>query len=1467
MRRLNVKLAAWLVCIVLTLVVGVHLLHGYQLSRNADFLRLQAEKAEDEGNVKEAIKQYNQYLKYRDDAEGYSSLATLVVGAAKDADASRQDKIRAYNILEEAIRRHPDLEDVRRSLIDYTMAMRRFDEALSHIQYLIEDSVKDPSLDLKAAQCFVQTGDDDSAFKRLNGVVGFDRDLGQFKPEAEPGAKEVGAFELLADLLRKKGEIARADEVMKQAVIYNPELAIAHLARAMYLFRTTGVQQTDEELEARQVEAKGELDRAIELDRDHVDVMLAASAYAMNMAANLTRSGDLPGAREWSDQAHEWLDRALEKYPERQDVYLRLAQLAGAENNPQKAIEAIAILERGAKKASETLAIQQMLVEFEFQIGDTDAVRKSCKSMRESGFPLELISFAEARIKFVENDFWGAVHDFEAIRPALARSVHTSYLQQLDILLGRSYEALGQTDRQREVYRRLVLSYPGLVGARLGEATALHALGMYEEAQTDVKLLADTTLLPENAKTFSFMQSSILQMLITVELQKPEDKQDWSQVEKIADLIYANEGRTEFDNALLKGELLIAQNRLDEAQKILTAARKENPKDVRVWTTLVKLLQHDPTKADRVGQLLSLAEKEVGDVFPLRAERVRLIAREGGDKAGPALAQMEKDLDALSEPDRASMMMQLGAAYIQTKDYAGAKRCWKYVADKDPNNARIRQVLFELALDNRDEAGMQEMLKEMHALPHLGSMSPLYKYCNAMLLLYPINLRQQGKRTPLTEPEKNVLVDARKLIDEALAIRGEWSVLWRVRAEIDQLEGNLGGAITNYQRSLEFNRLGQAVVARRLVQVLYATRRFSEANDVLKYVGPVAAGDPLHKMIEHITFEKGDVDAALASAKKDVEADPKNATNLIFYGQLLDQALRTDEAEQVLRQATEVGPEFPQTWDLLVRHLVNNKKTAEAVAAIRQATTPLAKYPLVLGSLYEKVGDVAEAEHYYSTALQEQPDDAATVHQIVDFFIASQQVDKSIPYLDGIIAKNAQADANQVAWARRTRAAIIAKPRDYEHVMEAIQLIEQNAKNRKLSQEDIQAMVNLLVNRTEPESRARAIQLLEQLKQQRALQPAEQIALGQLYERKGNWREGKEMMLSAISRQNNSPDMLIAFANLLVQHGEFDDAARWLERLDELLKTTPRSTVELQQRAAHELKARVLVKTGHPDEAVQVLQTLVPSPLPPNQLNMLVEVSRVLEDLEQYDAAEKLLKEYMSIEPRGTISMAAFLGRRGQVEKAFELLTEARKNQPVTELLPCALEALRRHPDQATDERYKLLDEWAKSGLQVEADSQQIKLLMAELYDLQGRYGEVIQIYRDLLTNKDSTAMQLAIVKNNLAFLLAVTKQRPESGAEALKLISDAMKVMGPTPDLLDTRALAYLAQGNAKLAVADLRSAAADTPTVAKFFHLAQAEKQANNVDAAREALAQAQELGVDLNRFNSLEKKSYAELVNELK
>ncbi len=769
MRRLNIKLTLWLVGISVFSIVGVHFLHAFQLDRNADFLRVQAEKAREDGNFKEAVKQYNQYLKHRDDPQGYSVLAELVVQIAKDEGATRQDKYRAYAILEEAIRRHQDLDDVRRRLVDYTMQVGRYTEALEHIQYLFDHGAKGSDLDLKIAKCYFALGDEENATKKLYDVVGYDEKTEQFASSAPPGAQEPSAFELLAHILRRKTNGEKlADALMSQLVAWN-DSAKAHLARATYLINAlnainaTGLRPDSPEFELKKAEverakteAKSELDRAFELAPDDVDVILAGAVYAVT-EKNFAKSQEL-------------LDRALKEFPERQEVYLRLAQLKLFQNDVAGAAEQ---LQRGLKDANEISQILEKLVDLQFQLNDLAAFRTTYKQMQDRGtFPPELLRFEEARLKFLESNYLEASREFEAVRPAFLRASNAAYAQQIDILLGQCYELLGLWDRELELYRGLLQKYPDLVRARLGEVKALQNLGKHDQTSTSLAVLT------ANAQRLTFIRHHVLQLLINDQLQKPDAERDWTQVEAIASMLYEDESVPDLDKALLKADLLMLRNEYAEAQKILAAACKQHPKETRAWATLARSLMHDDASAAKLPSLFKLAQKEVGDVVPLRVERIRAVARKGGDQAPAELAKLEQGLDQFTEQERLSLMLQLGAAYLQVGDVADGKRCWKYATGADPKNSATRQFLFEMAFDEKDQAGMRDLVKELHDSRYFGPQSPLYKYCAATEMLLPVNLRRQAQANAnaiatLTDDDRKALAEARKLIDEAIVIRGE----------------------------------------------------------------------------------------------------------------------------------------------------------------------------------------------------------------------------------------------------------------------------------------------------------------------------------------------------------------------------------------------------------------------------------------------------------------------------------------------------------------------------------------------------------------------------------------------------------------------------------------------------------------------------------------------------------------------
>jgi tetratricopeptide (TPR) repeat protein len=1113
-----------------------------------------------------------------------------------------------------------------------------------------------------------------------------------------------------------------------------------------------------------------------------------------------------------------------------------------------------------------------MLFDLQLNARDFSAALATCDLMDEREiYQAEFVRFSRARVRLAQQDFWEASRELEAVRPALARSTFAPLIPQLDLMLATCYKSLGLPDRQLEVARRVVQLYPTQASARLNEALALQSLGRFDEAAGDLELLA------ANLGQHPELRTQVLQMLIADQGRRPKEQRDWTAVNQLVESLIEDPSRSQMDNALLKAEMLMAQDQLDEAQSILLECRKRDSKDERVWSALTRLLVRTD-RADRIGTLLDQAEKEVGDVFALRAERLREVIRNGGDDAHAQLAKLEQGLDKFSDEQQLQLMMQLGGAYFQLRDMDDVKRCWRYVVDHDKKNAQIRQLLFELMADTNDTAGMEAMLKEIQGSPNWGPQSPLYKYAKAMSLIRPLTAKENRDRTALTDADRKTLIDARRLVTEALSVRSEWGVLWRVRAEIDYLEGNVDGAIDSYQRALACSHTGQTVVARRLVHLLSAQKRYAEADAALKYVGELSSADPLSTVVRRSFVAKGEIDKALAMAEKDVAENPSNPANQIGLAQVLEQAGRADEAEAAYRKAVEVGPNLPQAWILLVRNLVANKKAAEASEMIRKATPVLASNQTALAQLHELAGDAKEAEQHYLAAVEENPKEIDVRHQLAEFYFRQarsgppreflQQARRANPYLQQIIdatqdAKDSQS-MRELGWARRAQAEIIAATGVYEDVIRATQLVEKNARDGKLLPEDIQAIVQMLSRRAEPESRATSVKLIEQLAQQRPLTPREQLVLGQLYEIQGDWSRAKELMASSLTQENNDPEAMLAFVKSLTKHEEYDEAARWLTNLDEVIsKVEPRIGNALRP-AVFEARARVLAKTGQPEQAVAVLRQLVPSPLAPSEMNRLAEVAMLLEQLGQYDDAQQMLDEYVSQDKRGTIALAAFLGRRGQVDKAFELFEEARKSQSVGEVLPVALETLRYNPDQATSERFQTLEQWAQAGLQVEGNVPRIKLLLAEINDLQGRYNEVVKLYREVLAAKETTAAQAALVKNNLAFILAVTKQ---DLPEALRLIDESINVMGPMSDLLDTRGLIYLNQGNLPQAMADLKLSASDSPTLSKYLHLALAEKQADNLEGAREALAQAEELGDNLSRLTPLERKSYQQLVNELK
>jgi cellulose synthase operon protein C len=1439
MRRLNIKLLVGLICGLLVTTVSVALIHGYQINRNAESLLREAAKAEKAGDLREAVKLYSQYLRHRPkEIETLGKMANLAADLAEKPDAVREDFLHAFKALE-AASKHKDLTSVRRRNVDFLMRLQRYIDAMDYLNDLREEAKakgqRDVELDLKLATCEMATAHYDRALRILNEIVGFDDQKQGFDAQKAVAPHAVDAYLKLTDILRRRFEDGtRADEVMQQLVAANPESARAHLELGRY----------DQRL-GRKAEAAEELATALKLAPEDADVVLAAADIATN-------------GKDF-EKARQLLERGVKEHPENEGMYRGLASLEMAEGNVDQALVQI---EAGLETAPTSQALLLFLADLQLQKNDLTGLRSTLDRMRAANFLHELIGYFEGRMAIQEQKWLSASRQFEKLRPQMAR--WPDLMTHVDLFLGQCYENMSQPDRALEAYNR-VMDKSSSVQAALGHARALASLGKRKEANEEWRAVNEG--LRKSAVSTPMIRNNVLQIRITEQLQKPADERDWASVDAIVDEMQADTSLTDMQKALLANAILVVKGEFAAAQKQLKTLKAEHPDEPKVWLALANLMQQqtaqevskrgklseaeqneiNKTSSNQLLKLVKTAEKAAGPQHAFRSIKAQAYLRLGGDEAKQGLAKLEQGINALPATEQTALWSELATAYYRLRDYENLRRCWTKVAEARPDDLKLLQSLFDVAQEFRDEQGMTDALEPIGKIAGTGS--AVYKYCLASRLIWEV--RQEKK-------DKTQLAAARKLIDDAQRLRPEWHELARLEGEVDELEGKNESAVVNYQRALELGPPNQ-LTARRLVILLYRQGKMQDVQQAMKYLGTsVGASDLIGKIDSDSKARTGDVEGALELAKQAVAEEPLHAGNHLWLGQLLERSGQTEAAEEQFRLAIQNGRELPQAWLALVNHLVRNKKKLEAVEAIGEAkqAIPAEQRAALLGQAYELLGDREKAEQFYLGALAEHPDDLAMLRSLAVFYLKANQNDSAKKYVERILVEKPKPDNKaavaNVAWARRAMAEILARTGDFKDVQAAVKLIEENSPDGKPSTDDALTIADILSRRPDSASREKAIQLLEQLQSQRALAPQEQLTLGTLYERSGNWDKARDQMLSLVTRLENNPTILGNFIQMLLRHDELEDTGRWMEKLDKLQPHSP-GTIQL--------KARLLAKQGKNEQAVKYVESAVPNPLKPEQVPILAAVGGLLEELQQYPAAEKNLRSYYERDPKSILQLANFLGRHGNLDEAFQLYEKARFNQPAMAVIQGGLQTLRARPDEVSKQQLAAVMGWLNDALNDEPNSLSLLMLEASLYDLQANLDKVVEIYRKLVARPDADERQRALVKNNLAFALA-TRGSKQDLAEAEKTVNEAVAYLGPISDLLDTRGMVQLAKGDPHRALADVKTAIADVPDAVKYLHLATIEEQLGNKTAMTEAFAKAVEMKLDPNQLPLSEQKAFKRL-----
>jgi tetratricopeptide (TPR) repeat protein len=232
-----------------------------------------------------------------------------------------------------------------------------------------------------------------------------------------------------------------------------------------------------------------------------------------------------------------------------------------------------------------------------------------------------------------------------------------------------------------------------------------------------------------------------------------------------------------------------------------------------------------------------------------------------------------------------------------------------------------------------------------------------------------------------------------------------------------------------------------------------------------------------------------------------------------------------------------------------------------------------------------------------------------------------------------------------------------------------------------------------------------------------------------------------------------------------------------------------------------------------------------------------------MEELQLTESADPLYAEIASVAPAGVVDRAEFLARQQRIDEAIRLLGKLLHDAPATvprqRILRAAVTAVQAADPVESPHAFATVAQWLSEAADEAADAPALRLLRAEFAAARGNQAVAESLYRAVLDDEQAGEEARAVAANNLAFGRAA----PSTADEASTLIDSAIATLGHLPDLLDTRGMVRLAQGNVTAAVGDLEEACL-VPSPAKLVHLAAAYGAAGDTERAAAALRRARRL-----------------------
>ena len=794
-------------------------------------------------------------------------------------------------------------------------------------------------------------------------------------------------------------------------------------------------------------------------------------------------------------------------------------------------------------------------------------------------------------------------------------------------------------------------------------------------------------------------------------------------------------------------------NKLDKAEKELEKVRLQNPEDVDVSLRLseIYLATNRPEKAMR--QLSDMSKSE-----PENPQVLHFLARAHA---------MSNDLSSAEKLFRKSLRLRPGHARTQlgltqllfmTGRTDEADRLVEDIIESHPDNTDAHYMLMKKSLreGRREDA--------IRSLENIRSIKPDDMYATYILGLLYIDV---GK-----------IDSARKIAADLMTDKPDHPVGYRIDGVALYQTGDFKEAVDRLQKSVTgmpdlagFYFLGLATY--RSGQFEQAISSFQKALDK----SPDHVQSRL--MVAQTLLKQGRIEDCIRQADLIIDKDPSNAIAHNILGSAYLIQGKYDRAMEEIDKTIELNPELAQAH--LKKGLLNfagGKRSRGEIDLSNavEAAPEVLNNRLLLATYHLKMNNYPKAQEVLKEGLALSSDSAV----IYNFMAAAQ------------FGQNQPESAVQSLQKAKT-----LKP---EFVAPYLNLARYHIRNKnyQAALTEYQAILDFDPDHVQVLLKTAALQEFldqdddaEKFYQRAALtrDPQGYLALASFQRRDGQAEEALQTLEAGYNALPENPEIIMAYADVLKDSGQFDEAISAYIHLDEIRPGEGRPLLlgaHLQKgdlEAAKKIAERALIEN------------------PSSNQGYLFQMA-LHEHRSEMQLAEEALKRGLAATD-GDLTLKMNLARLYSKRAAY-------------------------------DDALKLYD-----GILAEKpDLKSVIFAKASIHDVMGDKKKAQNLYERLLNLDENYLPAL----NNLAYLLLDVYA---DNRRALELASKGFRMKPNDPRIIDTLGYALLKNGQAEKAIAFLEKAASLMPEETEIrIHLARAYKAAGRNNEAMASLTAIQEM-----------------------